>query len=140
MKLLLLILLAVTCQAYTPITEQSWVTFCNITYKTAPEHDEPDIIHAKYINIRESLSALSTFIQKSVREYQKQMQKYTAAVTERIKQATTATADYGFIRKPELQHQYGMLFNHHGKVISRLKNMNLFLSIDLPKVEDIAHV
>ena len=41
---------------------------------------------------------------------------------------------------PELRHQYGMLFNHHGQVISGLKNMDLFLSIDLPKVEDIAHV
>ena len=33
-----------------------------------------------------------------------------------------------------------MLFNHHGQVISGLKNMDLFLSIDLPKVEDIQHV
>ena len=32
-----------------------------------------------------------------------------------------------------------MLFNHHGQVISGLKNMDLFLSIDLPKVEDIQH-
>ena len=51
-----------------------------------------------------------------------------------------ATKDYGFVRKPELRHQYGMLFNHHGQVISGLKNMDLFLSIDLPKVEDIQHV
>ena len=33
-----------------------------------------------------------------------------------------------------------MLFSHHGQVISGLKNMDLFLSIDLPKVTDIAHV
>ena len=33
-----------------------------------------------------------------------------------------------------------MLSNHHGQVISGLKNMDLFLSIDLAKVEDIAHV
>ena len=52
----------------------------------------------------------------------------------------TANRDYGFVRKPELRHQYGMLFNHHGQVISGLKNMDLFLSIDLPKIEDIAHV
>ena len=52
----------------------------------------------------------------------------------------TANRDYGFVRKPELRHQYGMLFNHHGQVISGLKNIDLFLSIDLPKVEDIAHV
>ena len=33
-----------------------------------------------------------------------------------------------------------MLFNHHGQVISGLKNMDLFPSIDLPKLEDIAHI
>ena len=51
-----------------------------------------------------------------------------------------ATQEYGFIQKPELRHKYRMLLNHHGQVISGLKNMNLFLSIDLPKVEDIQHV
>ena len=61
-------------------------------------------------------------------------------MVERIKRATSATADYRFVRKPELRHQYGMLFNHHGQVISGLKNIDLFLSIDLPKTEDIAHV
>ena len=53
---------------------------------------------------------------------------------------TQSKKDYGFVQKPELRHQYGMLFNHHGQVISGLKNMDLFLSIDLPKVEDIQHV
>ena len=68
------------------------------------------------------------------------MKKYAEEVTQRVKRATNATADYGFVRKPELCHQYRMLFNHHRQVISGLKNMDLFLSIDLPKVEDIAHV
>ena len=77
-------------------------------------------------------------VQKSIHDFQSQMKKYTADITECIKRATTSTADYGFVRKPELQHQYGMLLNHHGQVISGLKNMDLFLSIDLPKVEDIA--
>ena len=78
-------------------------------------------------------------VRKSVRDFHAQMKKYMSELTERIKRATTK-ADYGFIRKPELRHQYGMLFNHHGQVISGLKNMDLFLSIDLPKVDDIAHV
>ena len=60
--------------------------------------------------------------------------------TYRKNQTSYYKADYGFVRKLELRHQYGMLFNHHGQVISGLKNMDLFLSIDLPKVEDIAHV
>ena len=47
---------------------------------------------------------------------------------------------YGFVRKPELRHQYGMLFNHHGYVMSGLKNLELFLSIELPKITDIQHM
>ena len=79
-------------------------------------------------------------VRKSLWDFQKHMQKYTAEVTEHVKRATQVTKEYGFVRKPELHHQYGMLFNHHGQVISGLKNMDLFLSIDLPKVEDITHV
>ena len=47
MKLLLIILLAGTCQAYTPITERSWVQFHKVkqpTYENIPLHGEPDII------------------------------------------------------------------------------------------------
>ena len=78
-------------------------------------------------------------VRKSVSDYHAQLKQYTTELTERIKRATTK-ADYGFVRKPELRHQYGMLFNHHGQVISGLKNMDLFPSIDLSKVEDILHV
>ena len=79
-------------------------------------------------------------VHKSLRDFHKDIKKYTEDITERIKRVTKATSDYGFIRKPELHHQYGMLFNHHGQVITGLKNMDLFLSIDLPKSADIAHV
>ena len=54
MKLLLIILLAVACQAYTPITERSWVKFHKVkepTYEQIPLHGEPDIIHATDILI-----------------------------------------------------------------------------------------
>ena len=142
MKLLLIMLLAVVCQAYTPIEERSWVKFRKVkdlTYETVPLHEEPNIIHATDILIEERISTLATMVRKSVRDFHAQMKKYTTELTERIKR-TTAKADYGFVRKPELRHQYRMLFNHHGQVIPGLKNMDLFLSIDLLKVEDIAHV
>ena len=104
MKLLPIILLAVACQAYTPITEQSWVKFCKVkdpTYETLPLHGEPDIIHATHILIEERISTLSTMIRKYIHDFHTQMKKYTTEITERIKRATTK-ADYGFIRKPEL--------------------------------------
>ena len=67
-------------------------------------------------------------------------ESYIKTMKKQIKHANAANSDYGFMRKPELRHQYGMLFNHHGQVISGLKNIDLFLSVDLPKIEDIAHV
>ena len=142
MKAILIILLAVACQAYMPITEQSWVKFRKVkypTYASSPQHKEPDIICAMDILNEQRISKISTMVRKSVSDFHAELKQYTTKLTERIKRAT-AKADYGFVRKPELQHQYGMLFNHHGQVISGLKNMDLFLSIDLPKVEDILHV
>ena len=76
MKVLLIILLAVVCQAYTPITEQSWVKFRKVkhpTYGNAPLHGEPDIIHAMDILIEERISTLSTMMQKSIRDFHAQM-------------------------------------------------------------------
>ena len=105
MKLLPVILLAVVCQAYTPIKERSWVKFRKVkdpTKETIPQHGEPDIIHATHILIEERISTLSMLIRKSVRDFHSQMKKYAADVTECIKRATKATADYGFVRKPEL--------------------------------------
>ena len=104
MKLLLLILLAVECQAYTPITEQSWVKFHKVkdpTYERSPLHGEPDIIRATDILIEERISKISTMVRKSVSDFHTQMKQYMTELTERIKGATTK-ADYGFVRKQEL--------------------------------------
>ena len=142
MKFLLVLLLVGACQTHRPITERSWVKFREVKYPTyngSLLHQEPDILHATDILLEEKLNKISTMISKSVSNFHAQLAEYTTELTKRIKRATTQ-ADYGFVRKPELRHQYGMLFNHHGQVISGLKNMDLFLSIDLPKVEDIAHV
>ena len=130
MKLILLLLFVGACQTYTPIAERSWVKFRKVkcpTYNSSSLHREPDIIHAMDILIEERLNKISTMISKSVSDFHAQLAEYTTELTKRIKRATTQ-ADYGFVRKPELRHQYGMLFNHHGQVISGLKNMDLFLS------------
>ena len=142
MKPLLLLLLAGACLAYTPITERSWVNFKNVqvpTYNSSLLRKAPNIIYAKEILIEERLNQVSRMIDKSLQDFNTHLKRYTTDLTKRMKRAT-ANRDYGFVRKPELRHQYGMLFNHHGQVISGLKNIDLFLSIDLPKVEDIAHV
>ena len=104
MKALVIILLAVACQAYTPITERSWVKFRKVkypTYASSPIHGEPDIICATDILIEQRISKISKMVRKSVSDYHAQLKQYMTELTERIKQATTK-ADYGFVRKPEL--------------------------------------
>ena len=84
MKLLPVILLAVACNTYTPITEQSLVKFRKVkdpTYETIPLHGEPDIIHATHILIEERINTLSTMVRKSICDFQSQMKKYTADIT-----------------------------------------------------------
>ena len=41
--------------------------------------------------------------------------------------------------KPELHHQYGMLFNHNGYMMPGLQSLQLFLAINLPKITDLQH-
>ena len=85
MKLLLIILLAVACQAYTPIAERSWVKFRKVkdpTYEKIPLHGEPDIIHATHILIEERISTLSKMVTKSVRDFHDQMKKYMTEITD----------------------------------------------------------
>ena len=88
MKLVLLMLLVVACQAYTPIAERSWVKFRKVkdpTYKNPPLHGEPDIIRATDILIEERISKLSQLMRKSVSDFHIQMKQYTTELTERIK-------------------------------------------------------
>ena len=85
MKLLLIILLAVVCQAYTPIAERSWVKFRKVNdpiYESVPLHGEPNIIHATDILIEERISTLSTMVRKSVHDFHTQMKKYMTELTE----------------------------------------------------------
>ena len=88
MKFLLIILLAVVCQAYIPIAQRSWVKFQKVkdpTYETVPLHEEPNIIHAMDILIEERISTLSTMVRKSLCDFHAQMNKYTTELTERVK-------------------------------------------------------
>ena len=108
MKLFFLLLLAGACQTYTPIAERIWVKFKNVkdpAINSSLLHEAPNIIHAKEILIEERVNRLSKMIGKSLTDFQTHLKQYTTDLTRRIKRATTK-GDYGFIRKPELRHQY----------------------------------
>ena len=143
MSLLPLILLVVSGNAYQPIEKRSWIKFKDVKtpeYGDIPMAENYNILNATIIELKEDPDMMATMIHKSTKELQRHIDSHIDSIEKRFKREAAANADYGFVRKPELRHQYGMLFNHHGQVISGLKNMDLFLSVDLPKIEDIAHV
>ena len=129
MKWLYVLALVVAVYAHTPINERSWIKFRKIkdpTYVTVPINEEATIIRAKQIDIVQKISNVAAIIHKSMKDFQEHMRKYTADITKCVKRATQTANEYGFVRRPELRHQYGMLFNHHGQVISSLKNLDFF--------------
>ena len=143
MKLIPFILLVATAVVHQPINKRRWITFMQPkvpTYDVLLKPEDFTILNAASIPIEQKVNTLATMVHKSVKQFQKHLNRYSENMIERIKRATTSKSDYGFVKKPELRHQYSMLFNHHGQVISGLKNIDLFLSIDLPKTEDIAHI
>ena len=101
MKFIAAILWATACYAYTPINKRSWINFRKVhapKYNDIVETAEPDIIHIKQILIEERISALSKMVHKSLSNFHKDIKKYTENIKERIKRATKATSDYGFVR------------------------------------------
>ena len=92
---------------------------------------QPTITSARYIDVKETVGTIADMVLKTMTEFARRYQEYAEDVHSQIKRATESQEPYGFVRKPELRHQHDMLFNHHGYVVSGLKNLELFLSIEL---------
>ena len=139
-----IILLAAVANARTPMSQRQWIKFVEAP---VPQYDvieteqiQPKIILVEYIDVRRPLTQFSEMVRNTMSEFAHRYQEYAEDVWTRVKRATKSQYPYGFVRKLELTHQYGMLFNHHGYVVSELKNLELFLSIELPKITDIQHM
>ena len=76
MKLLLILLLADACLAYTPIAERNWVKFKNVKVPACNSsllHKAPNIIYAKEILIEERVNQVSKMIDKSLQDFHTHM-------------------------------------------------------------------
>ena len=56
MKVLLLLSLVVTANAYRPMNQRTWINFVTVKYPdydtdNVPEQSKPDIIHTEYIDV-----------------------------------------------------------------------------------------
>ena len=109
----------------------------NITYDVQDLIDKPEILSTDSIEAQPQLNKLIQSMKNDIEKFKTEFQKRiddTVSHTHHSIQENTKMP-----RKPELRHQYSMLFNHQGYMMPGLQSLQLFLAIDLPKLEDLHH-
>ena len=119
---------------------KKWVQFLeeeNISYDKADLNFEPEIILAETVDVAPKLNRLIQSMEEDIEQFRNDFQKKINETILRVRRSTQEELKMPL--KLELQHQYGMLFNHQGYVMPGLQSLQLFLAVDLPKVEDLYH-
>ena len=134
-----MLLITVLCLLLTMLQSsetRQWVHFKeeeNITYDIQDVIDEPEILSTDRPQLNKLIQTMENDIEKFKTEFQKR-------IHETVSHACCSIQDKAKMpRKPELRHQYGMLFNHQGYMMPGLQSLQLFLGVDLPKLEDLHH-
>ena len=100
-------------------------------------NDEPEILSTDSIEVRLQLNKLIQSMENDIEKFKTEFQKRIDDTISHTQHSVQENAKMP--RKPELRHQYGMLFNHQGYMMPGLQSLQLFLTIDLPKLEDLHH-
>ena len=119
---------------------RKWVHFKeeeNITYDVQDLIDEPEILSTDSIEVQLQLNKLIQSMENDIKKFKTEFQKRIDDTISRTPHSIQENTKMP--RKPELQHQYSMLFNHQGYMMPGLQSLQLFLAIDLPKLEDLHH-
>ena len=72
-------------------------------------------------------------------EFQQNFKNLIRDTRSRARRSVAKQEELKLPLKPELCHQYGMLFNHNGYMMPGLQSLQLFLAINLPKIADLQH-
>ena len=119
---------------------REWLKFDkepNITYDKDDLQFEPELIASETIEVGPSLNRLIKPMEKDIQKFSMNFQRHIDEMVHRF--CRTIQEELKMPCKPELWHQYGMLFNHQGYVMPGLQLLQLFLAIDFPKIEDLYH-
>ena len=119
---------------------RKWVQFLeedNISYDKAELSFEPELISAETVDIAPKLNRLIQSMEENIKQFRNDFQQKTDETILRMHRSTQE--ELKMPQKPELRHQYGMLFNHQGYAMPGLQSLQLFLAVDLPKIEDLYH-
>ena len=115
---------------------KKWVQFLeeeNISYDKADLDFEPEIISAETVDVAPKLNRFVQSMEEDIEQFRNDFQKKTDETILRVRRSTQE--ELKMPRKLELQHQYGMLFNHQGYVMPGLQSLQLFLAVDLLKLK-----
>ena len=139
-KMLLAFLICIFAVLLQSGDTKKWVQFLeeeNISYDKADLDFEPEIISAETVDVAPKLNRLIQSMEEDIEQFRNGFKKKIEKTILRVHRSTQE--ELKMPRKPELRHQYGMLFNHQGYVMPGLQSLQLFLAVDLPKVEDLYH-
>ena len=109
----------------------------NITYSVQDLEEEPELLSTESIEVQPTLNRLIQSMEKDIEQFKTDFQKHIDETVLRV--CRSIQDELKMLRKLELRHQYCMLFNHQGYMMSGLQSLQLFLVIDLPKLEDLYH-
>ncbi|MCG8626010.1 MAG: hypothetical protein MJE68_28935, partial [Proteobacteria bacterium] len=121
---------------------RKWIDFIEedkVEYNTTDLSEDPELIKVKYILVKQKVNTVIESLERDIDNFATRFQKHIDKTLQRAKRAVKRENALKLPLKAELRHQYGMLFNHHGYMMPGLKSLQLFLAIDLPKINDLQH-
>ena len=139
-KMLLALVICILTVLLQPTDTNKWVQFLeeeNISYNKAELDSEPEIISAETVDVAPNVNRLIQSMEEDIEQFRNDFEKKIGETILRVHRSTQE--ELKMPRKLELRHQYGMLFNHQGYVMPGLQSLQLFLAVDLLKIEDLYH-
>ena len=139
-KMLLALVICILTHLLQPAATKKRMQFLeeeNISNNKAELNFEPEIISAETMDIAPKLNRLIQSMEEDIEQFRNDFEKKIDKTILRVRRSTHEELKMPL--KLELRHQYGMLFNHQGYVMPGLQSLQLFLAVDLPKIEDVYH-
>ena len=84
-------------------------------------NDKPEILSTDNIEVRPQLNRLIQLMENDIEKFKTEFQKRIDETVSHTWRSVQENAKMP--RKPELRHQYGMLFNHQGYMMPGLQSL-----------------
>ena len=79
--------------------------------------DNPELIQAKEIQVWETMNRLVQSMGRDIDNFKHSFQNMVLDTQQHVQRSVSQQEQLKLPLKPELTHQYGILFNHHGYMV-----------------------